>query len=65
MARFGKQGVEGFVVRGMDSQGRTLYYVRSGTFETREKARIEADRIKKVAGTAAIVVAPGKDDVRL
>ncbi len=65
VARFGKQGVEGFVVRGTDSQGRTLYYVRSGSFETREKARIEADRIKKVAGTAAIVVAPGKDDVRL
>lgn len=64
-ARFKKQEIDAFVVRGTDSKGRTLHYVRSGSFESREKARVEADRIKQVAGTPAIVVTPDKSDVRL
>ena len=64
-ARFKNQEIDAFVVKGTDSNGRTLFYVRSGSFETREKARVEADRIKQVAGTPAIVVTPDKSDVRL
>jgi cell division septation protein DedD len=64
-AKFKGQDIEAYVASGKDSRGRTLYYVRSGSFDSREKARAAADRVKKVSGSAAIVTRPGKGDIRL